>query len=145
MKPSETNLNGKTFPGAVSGPPLRVLIVRTSAMGDVLHALPAVAAMRRLHPNWYIGWVIDPRWRPLLEADGGEDVATGDPARPIVDRVHPVPTQAWKKKPLTPETARGIVMLGRELRAMKYDLCVDMQGLIRGQREAEGASRASAV
>jgi heptosyltransferase-1 len=100
-------------------------------MGDVLHALPAVAAMRRLHPDWYIGWVIDPRWRPLLQADGGADVAAGDPARPIVDRVHPVPTQAWKKKPLTPDTARGIVMLGRELRAMRYDLCVDMQGLIR--------------
>jgi heptosyltransferase-1 len=108
-----------------------VLIVRTSAMGDVLHALPAVAAMRRLHPDWYIGWVIDPRWMPLLEAEGGAGVATGDPARPLVDRVHPVPTQAWKKKPLTPETARGIVLLGRELRAGRYDLCVDMQGLIR--------------
>ncbi len=111
--------------------PLRVLIVRTSAMGDVLHALPAVAAMRRLHPNWYIGWVVDPRWLPLLQASGGESVVTGDPARPIVDCVHPVPTQVWKRKPLTPETARGIVALGRELRTAKYDLCVDMQGLIR--------------
>ena len=110
---------------------MRVLIVRTSAMGDVLHALPAVAAMRRLHPDWYIGWVIDPRWLPLLQAEGGEHVCTGDPARPIVDRVHPVPTQAWKKRPFAPETARGIVLLRRELRAAKYDLCVDMQGLIR--------------
>ena len=100
-------------------------------MGDVLHALPAVAAMRRLHPDWYIGWVIDPRWMPLLQAKGGENVPTGDPARPIVDRVHPVPTQAWKKDPLTTTTARGIVLLGRELRAGSYDLCVDMQGLIR--------------
>jgi len=111
--------------------PLRVLIVRTSAMGDVLHALPAVAAMRRLHPEWHIGWVIDPRWQPLLQATGGETVATGDPARPIVDCVHPVPTQEWKRQPLTPETALGIVALGRELRAARYDLCVDMQGLIR--------------
>jgi heptosyltransferase-1 len=110
---------------------MRVLIVRTSAMGDVLHALPAVAAMRRLHPEWGIGWVIDPRWQPLLQAAGGENAATGDPARPIVDCVHPVPTQEWKRKPLTPETALGIVALGRELRAARYDLCVDMQGLIR--------------
>jgi heptosyltransferase-1 len=131
LKPSETNLHGELSTTTSAGIPLRVLIVRTSAMGDVLHALPAVAAMRRLHPDWYIGWVIDPRWRPLLEADGGERAATGEPARPIVDRVHPVPTQQWKKRPLTPETARGIVTLGRELRAMKYDLCVDMQGLIR--------------
>jgi len=110
---------------------LRVLIVRTSAMGDVLHALPAVAAMRQLHPEWYIGWVIDPRWMPLLQAAGGDDVATGDPARPIVDRVHAVPTQEWKKRPLTSATAKGILALGRELRSAKYDLCVDMQGLIR--------------
>ena len=111
--------------------PLRVLIVRTSAMGDVLHALPAVAAMRQAHPDWYIGWVIDPRWLPLLQADGGEHVPTGDPKRPIVDRCHAVPTQEWKRKPLTTSTVAGIAALGRELRAAKYDLCVDMQGLIR--------------
>ena len=100
-------------------------------MGDVLHALPAVAAMRRLHPDWYIGWVIDPRWLPLLQAEGGEHVCTGDPARPIVDCVHSVPTQEWKRHPLTTKTAQGIVSLRRDLRAAKYDLCVDMQGLIR--------------
>ena len=111
--------------------PLRVLIVRTSAMGDVLHALPAVAAMRCQHPDWYIGWVIDPRWLPLLQAKGGECVATGSPERPIVDRVHAVPTQEWKRHPFTLSTVQGIAALGRELRAAKYDLCVDMQGLIR--------------
>ncbi len=110
---------------------MRVLIVRTSAMGDVLHALPAVAALRRLHPEWYIGWVIDPRWMPLLQSSDGLEVPTGSPARPIVDRTHLVPTQAWKHHPLTRSTALGIVQLGRELRAAQYDLCVDMQGLIR--------------
>jgi heptosyltransferase-1 len=114
-----------------SGAPLRVLIVRTSAMGDVLHALPAVTAMRNLHPDWYIGWVIDPRWLPLLQAEGGADVLTGDPARPVVDCVHAVPTQQWKRQPFTLATAKGIASLGRQLRAAKYDLCVDMQGLIR--------------
>lgn len=114
-----------------AGESFRVLIVRTSAMGDVLHALPAVAAMRRLHPDWYIGWVIDPRWMPLLQAEGGERVCTGDPARPIVDCVHAVPTQDWKRHPLRAATAQGILALRRELRQAKYDLCVDMQGLIR--------------
>jgi heptosyltransferase-1 len=110
---------------------MRVLIVRTSAMGDVLHALPAVAALRRLHPEWYLGWVIDPRWKYLLQAAEGAHVATGDPARPIVDRVHLVPTQEWKHQPLSMSTVKGIAALGRELRAVPYDLCVDMQGLIR--------------
>jgi heptosyltransferase-1 len=109
---------------------LRVLIVRTSAMGDVLHALPAVAALRRQHPEWFLGWVIDPRWRPLLEAAdcGAEGVR---PERPIVDRIHQVPTQAWKRNAFSMETVRGIGRLRRELRAERYDLCIDMQGLIR--------------
>jgi heptosyltransferase-1 len=110
---------------------LRVLIVRTSAMGDVLHALPAVTALRRLHPEWFIGWVIDPRWMPLLEAAGcGAEAGTG-PGRPIVDRVHRVPTQAWKHRAFSMETVDGIRRLRRELRAERYDLCIDMQGLIR--------------
>lgn len=100
-------------------------------MGDVLHALPAVAAMRKLHPDWYIGWVIDPRWLPLLQAENGVRVPTGHPARPIVDCVHAVPTQKWKREPFTFATIRGIITLRGELRAAKYDLCVDMQGLIR--------------
>jgi len=100
-------------------------------MGDVLHALPAVAALRRLHPGWFIGWVIDPRWSPLLQAaDACEEQGTS-PARPIVDRIHTVPTQSWKHRPFTRDTVRGIKSLRRELRAEKYDLCIDMQGLIR--------------
>ncbi len=131
MKSFDTNLPLEIPVRANAVKPLRVLIVRTSAMGDVLHALPAVAAMRRLHPDWYIGWVIDPRWMPLLQAEGGDHACTGSLARPIVDCVHPVPTQEWKKHPLRMSTALGIAELGRELRRMKYDLCVDMQGLIR--------------
>jgi heptosyltransferase-1 len=110
---------------------MRVLIVRTSAMGDVLHALPAVAALRRLHPEWFIGWVIDPRWVYLLQSSCGADAATGSSARPIVDRVHTVPTQEWKHRFFRMSTAKGIAALRRELRGGKYDLCVDMQGLIR--------------
>ena len=109
----------------------RVLIVRTSAMGDVLHALPAVAALRRLHPEWFIGWVIDYRWKPLLEAEGCCTTPGRSAERPLVDRIHEIPTQAWKHKAFTRETAAGIVRLRRELRAEHYELCIDMQGLIR--------------
>src|ERR1700722_20355364 len=110
---------------------LRVLIVRTSAMGDVLHALPGVAALRRKHPEWFLGWVIDPRWMPLLESAGCCTEPGVRPERPIVDRVHRVPTQAWKHRAFTMDTVRGIGRLRRELRAERYDLCIDMQGLIR--------------
>ncbi|NYF79306.1 lipopolysaccharide heptosyltransferase I [Granulicella arctica] len=105
---------------------LRVLIVRTGAMGDVLHAMPAVAAMRLRHPDWQIGWAIEPRWRPLLEAR-----STYGEAMPLVNRIHEVPTRAWNQRPFSLTTLREILALRRELRAEQYDICVDMQGLLR--------------
>ena len=41
-------------------------------MGDILHALPAVTALRLAHPDWQIGWVVEPRWQPLLKAGNGK-------------------------------------------------------------------------
>lgn len=43
-------------------------MVRLGAMGDILHALPAVTALRQAHPSWHIGWVVEPRWQALLRA-----------------------------------------------------------------------------
>jgi heptosyltransferase-1 len=102
------------------------LIVRTGAMGDVLHAMPAVAAMRLQHPEWEIGWAIEPRWRPLLEGNCGASVTM-----PLVNRIHNVPTRAWNRRPFSMATMREIRDLRLELRAERYDLCVDMQGLLR--------------
>jgi heptosyltransferase I len=50
----------------------RLLIVRLGAMGDILHALPAVTALRLAHPDWQIGWVVEPRWQALLSAGTGQ-------------------------------------------------------------------------
>ena len=47
----------------------RLLVVRLGAMGDILHALPAVTALRQAHPEWVIDWVVEPRWRALLAAE----------------------------------------------------------------------------
>jgi heptosyltransferase I len=95
--------------------PTRVLIVRLGAMGDILHALPAVAALRKAHPEWYIGWAVEPRWRPLLCVDG----------------IHLVNAKAWARCPFRPDTLRQIGALRRELRAARYDLCIDLQGAVR--------------
>jgi len=42
-------------------------------MGDILHALPAVTALRQAHPGWVIDWVVEPRWRALLSAEGANN------------------------------------------------------------------------
>jgi heptosyltransferase-1 len=47
----------------------RLLVVRLGAMGDILHALPAVTALRQAHPDWVIDWVVEPHWQALLAAD----------------------------------------------------------------------------
>ncbi len=114
------------------GLPRRVLIVRIGAMGDVLHAMPAVAALRKAHPEWWIGWVVEPRWLPLLRAtsDGSWTMERGE-AMPLVDRTFSASTRAWKKKPFAWETLADIRSLRRGLRSDAFDLCVDMQGSIR--------------
>ncbi len=110
---------------------LRVLIVRIGALGDVLHALPAVAALRERHPEWTIDWAIEPVWSELLEARGSDSKQQRGAARPLVDLWSPVPTREWKKKPLSLQTLREIAAMSNNLRHGEYDLCVDMQGAIR--------------
>jgi heptosyltransferase I len=101
----------------------RVLIVRLGAMGDILHALPAVAALRKAHPKWYVGWAVEPRWHALLVGDGG--------GMPLVDRTHLVKAKEWARAPLQGETLREIAALRHALRAERYDVCIDLQGAVR--------------
>ena len=101
-------------------------------MGDVLHAMPAVAALRERHPDWFIGWAIEPRWLPLLQADS--DVSwpiEREPAMPMVDRTYLASTREWKRRPFSFETMQEISMLRSVLRGEQFDVCVDMQGSIR--------------
>ena len=106
----------------------RLLVVRLGAMGDILHALPAVTALRQAHPGWVIDWVVEPCWRALLATDG----STGrGPAQPVVDRLHFASTKAWRKAPLSPQTLSEIKRLRWDLRAGSYDVVIDLQGALR--------------
>ena len=101
----------------------RVLLVRVGAMGDVLHAFPAAAALRRLWPEATIDWAVDPRWAPLLVDSEGRG--------PVVSRVHPVETRLWARSPISVATARSVFALRRALRASGYGHVVDVQGTTR--------------
>ena len=100
-----------------------LVAVRVGAMGDVLHALPAVAALRRTEPAWGIGWVVDPRWAPLLTTEAGES--------PLHLWVHRAETKLWRQAPWSGATRRSVVALRRDLRAGRYKDVVDLQGTLR--------------
>ncbi len=97
-------------------------------MGDILHALPAVTALRMAHPGWVIDWVVEPRWRALLAAEG---TAGRGPAQPLVDHLHFAPTKEWRKAPLSRKTIHEIKALRAALKAEDYDAVLDLQGAIR--------------
>jgi len=101
-------------------------------MGDILHALPAVTALRQAHPNWVIDWVVEPHWQALLGAESGAGEA-GKPnaARPVADRLHFASTKQWRRQLLSRKTLREIRSLRKELRAGDYDAVIDLQGAIR--------------
>lgn len=85
------------------------MIVRLGAMGDIVHALPAVASLKHGFPGRRITWVVEPRWAPLL-ADN-----------PFVDRI-----LLFERA-----TRAGLARFWRELRAVRFEFAVDFQGLIK--------------
>ncbi len=97
-------------------PGFRILVVRLGAMGDVIHALPAVASLKHSFPHSRVTWVIRPRWMPLLEGN------------PFVDEVIPVD-----------RTVRGVGAAWRTLRSQRFDLAVDFQGLVQSALVAAAA------
>jgi heptosyltransferase I len=108
-------------------------VVRLGAMGDILHALPAVTALRAAHSEWVIDWVVEPKWSALLTADsaGVRDRARRNPAQPLVDKVHLASTRQWRQQPFSSGTRSEIAALRRTLRGEQYDAVIDLQGAIR--------------
>jgi heptosyltransferase-1 len=123
----------------------RLLVVRLGAMGDILHALPAVTALRQAHPSWIIDWVVEPRWQALLSAETSQEQTPRlpsspdvipfqcgqNPAQPVVSHLHFAPTKAWRKAPFSNQTANEIKALRATLQAGHYNVVLDLQGAIR--------------
>ncbi len=94
----------------------RILVIKPSSLGDVVHALPAVAALRAGLPDAHIAWLVNTEWAPLLEGN------------PHINEIIPFPRRNF----------RGLFGLwkayqwGRQaLRPRGLDLVVDFQGLAR--------------
>lgn len=116
---------------AATADPESVLIVRLGAMGDIIHTLPAVTALRNALPNARIGWIVEERWGELLCAKNSPRSGPRSPARPLVDFVHAVDTKAWRKSLLSKATQRQISSALGEVRDLKYETAVDFQGALK--------------
>ena len=100
---------------------MNFLIVRLGALGDIVHALPAAAALRRAYPDARIDWLVDARHRELLTLV------------PVIDRI----------ATLERSSLGGWLDVARQLRPVRYDVALDFQGLLKSAvlARASGAQR----
>ena len=99
------------------------LIVRLGSLGDVIHAIPAAAALRNRHPQSRIDWLVDPRYAELLGLVEA------------VDRAIPIDPRSLRRGGERPEFLARM----REVRAVSYDAVIDLQGLVKSAALARGA------
>lgn len=95
--------------------PSSVLIIKPGSLGDIVHALPAIGYLRAAWPDVKISWIVDRRWRALLEGVPGLDRLVDFP------REHFRGPGGW---------ARSVKWF-RSLRVLRPDLAIDLQGLMR--------------
>lgn len=103
--------------------PLQILIVRVSSLGDVVHNMPMVADLHRHFPQAQIDWVVEEGYTSLVRLNRG------------VRTVLPFALRRWRKALLKPEQRAGtwaqMRAFRQALRATRYDLVFDTQGLFK--------------
>src|SRR6516225_11828922 len=99
----------------------KILIARIGAMGDILHTLPAVTAIREALPEATIGWLVEERWSPLLTARGPKGEALS-PQKPVVNLIHTVNTKRWRERIARPSTLAELRGALRRVREVSYDV-----------------------
>jgi heptosyltransferase-1 len=117
--------------------PRRILLVRTSALGDLVHALPVLTALRRSFPQSRIAWVVEDPFAELLEG------------HPDLDQIVPVKLRTWRHAPLSWGTGKEVMAAVRSLRRFAPDVALDLMGnhkggvlsLLSGARIRIGAER----
>lgn len=95
---------------------MRILIIKSSSLGDIIHALPVLSYLREVAPGATIDWVVEGQFRSLLSHN------------PLINRLHVVNTRGWRKALFAKESWQGIAELVSGLRATGYDLIFDLQG-----------------
>jgi heptosyltransferase I len=91
---------------------MKVLIVKTSSLGDIIHAFPVLPFLHRLFPDVQIDWVAEEPFAELVKA------------HPLIRHVHVVETRMWRKG----RRLAKLFQLRRQLKSLSYDVVFDLQG-----------------
>lgn len=97
---------------------MRILIVKTSSLGDVIHTLPALTELRH-QTAFKAHWVVEKNFSEVLNW------------HPYVERVIPIELRKWRKKPFSLSTIREWRAFKKSLNEYEYDITIDAQGLMK--------------
>jgi lipopolysaccharide heptosyltransferase I len=98
---------------------MRLLFVKLGSIGDIVHTLPSLAAVRRALPRAEISWVVERRAAEILRDN------------PLINRLIEVDTKALRRVPVSGETLLAPRQQLRRLRASTFDTALDFQGLLK--------------
>lgn len=98
---------------------MRILLVKTSSLGDVIHNLPVVSDIRRHFPDASVDWCVE------------EGFAAIPRLHPAVDVVIPVAIRRWRKAPFAARTWREFATFRAQMGRQAYDAVIDTQGLLK--------------
>jgi heptosyltransferase-1 len=107
---------------------MKVLIVKTSSMGDVIHTFPAIEDSRRNRLDISFDWCVEEAFSGIVAL------------HPAIATIHAVAIRRWRKKLLDTGTWREVAGLRRALRECRYDLVIDAQGLLKSALVAKQAA-----
>jgi len=96
-----------------------ILFIKTSSLGDVIHHMPALTEARKAQPQAKFTWLVEEAFAPLVAL------------HPAVANIIPVAWRRWRKSLYAPATLIEIAGSLRSIRAHRYDIVVDSQGLLR--------------
>jgi heptosyltransferase I len=102
-----------------TNPPRRTLIVKTSSLGDVVHALPALTDIKRHCPEVSVDWLVEEAFADIPRL------------HPAVERVARCALRRWRHNFFSAATWREIRALRFDLRQKDYDVVLDLQGLLK--------------
>jgi len=98
---------------------MRLVLIRLSAVGDIIHTWPLACAIREAQPRCHLTWVVEEPLRPLVEG------------HPAVDAVFTTRTRRWRRRPWSAVTRAEIGALKGAFRELQPDVTIDPQGVLK--------------